>query len=408
MKYYASLCAIAKDELTIRNWLFYHFSIGFEHAVIYDNESEVPLTDVLSDFIEAGLVDVELFRKESRPQLQVYTKFLKEHGHTAKWVAFIDIDEYIVPKSCSDIREYLSDYEEYAGLVMSWVVFGSNGHETRPAQPVPVAYPNCLHQSTAIKSIVQPEYTVPRVLNPHFFYFQPGKYCVNEDRFPVYGSLMYHTSCTIQLNHYRFMSREDYAVKMKRGCADQVKKDPKRKVNEMEPFEEQWGKKGTPDSAIEPHIKRFLTFRKFEAKKLAVIVLEACSYPLQQYLENLNSLLLSQRIQPALVLFKKALRYYPMNPELYPIGLMVYLASNQPEKAKSFMRNAMVRSMEHSKNISDSYVHMGVLFEVLKQYFTLIHQTDKANDLHKWWRGDERRFKQGEGSFISQFEWLKK
>lgn len=41
--YYASICAIVKDEdKDIREWLNYHFAIGFEHVLIYDNNSRNP------------------------------------------------------------------------------------------------------------------------------------------------------------------------------------------------------------------------------------------------------------------------------------------------------------------------------------------------------------------------------
>jgi len=407
MQYYASLCAIAKDEVTIRDWLYYHFSIGFEHATIYDNESKEPLTDVLKDFIEAGLVDVELFDKTFRPQLQAYKKFIEQRSGNTKWVAVIDVDEYIVPKSSSDIRDYLSEYEDYAGLAIPWVVFGSNNNETRPSEPTPLAFPNYLYKGTVVKSIIQPEHAIPYVVNPHFFYFKSGKYCVNEDRFPVYGSRTYHSSQSIQINHYQFMSREDYLVKVRRGCADQNKKDRRKKINRMDDFEKQWNIAGTPDKAIEAHLERFLAFRKLGAKELAPIVLEKCSYALEKYIEDIHVLIQLKHFRHALTLFQKAIRYYPLSPNLYQSGVMLYVLNGQPEKAEAFIRDAIVRSMEQSADISDNYIRIGILFEVLEQYFMQTNQPEKARELHAWWEGDEQRYLKGEMSVIGQFEWLK-
>ena len=57
--HYASLCAIIKDEdRDIHEWLAYHFATGFEHVLIYDNNSRIPLRTTLADQVSAGLVTV--------------------------------------------------------------------------------------------------------------------------------------------------------------------------------------------------------------------------------------------------------------------------------------------------------------------------------------------------------------
>lgn len=409
MKYYASICAIAKDEVTIRDWLYYHFSIGFEHATIYDNESAIPLTTVLRDFIEAGLVDVEVCTNEYRPQLRVYSQFIQKQGRSTKWAAMIDIDEYIVPKSTHDIRDYLSDYEDYAAVAASWLVFGSNGHDKRPEQPVPLAFPNRLHQSMVVKSIIQPEYTLPFVINPHYFYYPPGKYCVNEDRFPVYGSHSYHTADTIQINHYEFMSREDYQAKVRRGYADQIKHAPNKKVAKMETFEAQWNDKGTPDSAIIPRLDRFLTFRSLDTQELATNVLSQCACPLQQYVDELRSLILAKRMQLALAHFTTAIRYYPLSSELYPMGILVYLANDTPELAKKFMHETIVRSMEQSKDKNENFIRIDTILESYELFASYCPQDlypEKLENFLTWMQTQQRRFENFESSMFDQGFWI--
>ena len=55
--YYASICAIAKDEdKNLREWVLYHFAIGFEHIVIYDNNSKNPIKNILSEFLPLNFV----------------------------------------------------------------------------------------------------------------------------------------------------------------------------------------------------------------------------------------------------------------------------------------------------------------------------------------------------------------
>ena len=57
-KCYAAACAMVKDEPDLREWAAYHLAVGFEHLLIYDNESRIPVSVVLGDFIAAGFVTV--------------------------------------------------------------------------------------------------------------------------------------------------------------------------------------------------------------------------------------------------------------------------------------------------------------------------------------------------------------
>jgi hypothetical protein len=85
------------------------------HFYIYDNESEIKVSECLIEYINKGLVTVELIIGQQK-QLVAYEKCLKEHGHNTKWLAYIDIDEYIVIKNKSvNIAEFLSPYKKFGG-----------------------------------------------------------------------------------------------------------------------------------------------------------------------------------------------------------------------------------------------------------------------------------------------------
>ena len=69
------------------------------------------------------------------PQLYVYDICLTKFGEYHKWMALLDIDEYLVlqpqagPKSLPD---FLRGYEDFGGLVANMKVFGSSGFKLRP------------------------------------------------------------------------------------------------------------------------------------------------------------------------------------------------------------------------------------------------------------------------------------
>ncbi len=220
---YLTLCCIAKDENTrIGEWAAYHALRGAERLVVYDNGSSVPLRNTLAPL--AGRIDIVIHDMPGPArQLAAYAHCLESHGPDTNWLGFIDVDEFLLPRREDDLREMLTDFEEFAGLGVNWVMFGSAGHETPPpglqieafTQRAPYAHPTNHH----IKSIVRPVY-VTAPLSPHHFAYAPGRHCVNECGFPLPGPYGPHHNARIQLNHYFYRSRQEYAAKIERGRGD--------------------------------------------------------------------------------------------------------------------------------------------------------------------------------------------
>lgn len=238
--HYVSLCCIVKDENAyIIEWINYHRKIGVERFYIYDNDSSVPLESTLKEFIKEKIVVVHKITG-SAVQCDAYNLCLKNYGKQSKWIAFIDVDEFIVPKStCGDLRTFLKDYEKYGGVGLNWLMFGSNGHITKGKEP---QYERFLYRSKEsfsdndhIKSIVQPKLT-KTALNPHFFEYQKNNHCVNENFQFIEGAFSPNSTTKIQLNHYFCRSLEEFKEKIVRGRADTTNLEEQRKLADFEEF----------------------------------------------------------------------------------------------------------------------------------------------------------------------------
>jgi len=231
MKYF-SVCCIAKNEHPfICEWIDHHILIGAEKIIIFDNNSDPPLRIFLREYIENKIVSVhEINGKEQ--QIPAYYNCLSKYASEFKWIAFIDVDEFLIPKISDDIRMILTDYEDYGGLGVHWVEFGSSGHIIRPkafqmksyVYRFPLDYPKNLH----IKSIVQPgKVYIPN--NPHRFIYKNPWYCVDENYFPIAESQGPFTAEKVQLNHYYYRSQQDFFQKIDRGRADRADAAGRRK-----------------------------------------------------------------------------------------------------------------------------------------------------------------------------------
>ena len=89
------------------------------------------------------------------------------------------------------------------------------------------------------------------------------------------------------------------------------------------------------------------------------------------------------------------------------MGVMLYLANNQPQKAEAFIRDAIVRSMEQSTDKNVNFIRISTIMESLERYFSKVGHADKAKRLQSWLKDEERRFKKGEPSVFDQFAWLR-
>lgn len=219
---YAALCCIAKDEdAFLKEWLAYHSLIGFEHFIIYDNLSSRPIADLLRDFAAPDRLTI-LRGERELAQREAYDHCLAGFGGRFKWIAFLDLDEFIrisaAPGLFGDAREFLAAYEPYAGLGLNWRMFSSSGHEKRPDGPVIENYTRWYGDNLHIKSIIQPDKTAA-CAGPHSFVPRPGRYAVSADHFPIPPGFpacppVVEEAC---VNHYFFKSRECFQAKIDRG-----------------------------------------------------------------------------------------------------------------------------------------------------------------------------------------------
>lgn len=130
-KYYLAVCAIAKNEGPyFKEWIEWHHKQGVEKFYIYDNESTDSTRDLLTPYINSGLVEYVYFPGYKR-QLAAYDDCLKKHRYDVRWMAFIDLDEFIVPIKDKSIPDFLEKLETFSAVEINWLIYGSGGAKTK-------------------------------------------------------------------------------------------------------------------------------------------------------------------------------------------------------------------------------------------------------------------------------------
>jgi FkbM family methyltransferase len=249
------VCAIFKDEgPNLDEWVAYHRIVGVDHFVLYDNGSS---DDGPSRLREGNFGEyVTIVPWPLRPgQQAAYEHFRINHSGRWDWVAFIDVDEFIYPTETDSVKKLLTRYDEFSSVLLHWLVFGPNGHETRPPGLVIDSYTRRFAQqhemNRHIKSIVRCKDLLDGRGVHHFS--TKGQVC-NAYGAPVPNipiqETVYHD--VMYLNHYRYKSREEWAKRVRKRRADVADADP----TSERPFELiDWGERDS--TVVDERITRF-------------------------------------------------------------------------------------------------------------------------------------------------------
>lgn len=214
----AVICAIAKnEELYIEEWIQYHLYLGFDHIYIYDNAEGNPLQDIPLWYMDKVTIVPYLGRCQ---QMNAYYHFKYTYRIKHTWVAYIDVDEFIVLKRHESIHELLRTHCSHGALALNWVLFGSNGKEIY--EPFPVLQRFTKRQAGVnehVKWIVCMN-DLSHMVSPHHgvLHYGNARDChENIVRGPYNPNGSDAIAC---IHHYFTKSRQEFMYKCSRGRAD--------------------------------------------------------------------------------------------------------------------------------------------------------------------------------------------
>jgi hypothetical protein len=228
----AVVCIAKNEDRYIKEWAEYHLKLGFDSVYIYQNDwrTDLEMPNVFKKVIDGKC-----------RQLDCYNKFLlKDRDHD--WVAFIDVDEFIVLNKHATINDFIKRTVKKFGKIkaigINWVFFGSNGIEKDDGSDgVLKRFTKREKMSFKVKSIVKVDKTIKMgVHNPL------NCEVIGSNGHKFHGHINAKGSIDlIMLNHYYFKTKEEFVRKAARGKADRLdKRNPAHykitKHNEIEDF----------------------------------------------------------------------------------------------------------------------------------------------------------------------------
>lgn len=219
-RHFLSLVAPVRDEESyLIEFVNYYLLHGVDHFYFYDNDSKVPVVDVLRPYRDRCSV---MKAPGDAVQARAYAHFCKHYRHETRWVAVFDIDEFVLPHKHGSFREFVLDYDHCDGIGINWVMFGDGHHKTRPQGGVIESYLyRQARQDPGIKSVVKASKLIGFFDNPHVATLQEGSLYVDPHMNPIRSEANENpTIDIIQLNHYFTKSAAEWSAKLHRKRAD--------------------------------------------------------------------------------------------------------------------------------------------------------------------------------------------
>ena len=183
------------DMMDFHEWMEYHLLLGFGKVYFMDNNSttSISIIEQLWKYMYDGVLEYNYIPaivkndNDHNYHIEIYQMCLKRYRTQHKFMAFIDVDEFIVmpnvyngSHNATTFLHLLEKYENYGGLVLNWMLFGSTGHTQRPKKGgVLNNYQNC-RESFFVKTIVSlKNVNSTHQWSPHTFIYNFGFFGVD-------------------------------------------------------------------------------------------------------------------------------------------------------------------------------------------------------------------------------------
>lgn len=216
-KYELCICAIFQNEAPyLKEWIDYHKKVGVNHFYLYNNNSIDDYKEILRPYVEEGYVElIEWPSKQQENdwehfsfsiQTNAYTDAIHRSTNKTKWLAIIDIDEFIIPMKDKTIFEALeNNFKNASGVCVNWQCYGTSNIFLKSNESIlkyllyklPKDHPKNLY----FKSIIQPIHVI-RCSNPHLCDYKRGHWHLNTNHEVIESQNTGVYIDILRINHY--------------------------------------------------------------------------------------------------------------------------------------------------------------------------------------------------------------
>ena len=235
----AIVLIVRNEARHIAEWARFHHDAGVAQFIVYDNACSDGTIEVLRASLPVAALTVipwaqPRFRtitgREIHNQVLAYAHALMNFGPLFRWMAFIDVDEFLVPVAANSIPQAMEGLDAAAHVSLPWQMFGRGGHDTPPEGGVVANYlqraadPFALRHGLNFKCLVDPARVTE--VGVHGFAIDGRHQGVNDAGQPAAHAdrtkRAFSSRARLQLNHYYTRSNAELQAKIGRGSNKSV------------------------------------------------------------------------------------------------------------------------------------------------------------------------------------------
>jgi hypothetical protein len=178
------ICAISyRGGAYMYEWIRYHLCLGVDQVYIYNYDDTPPYPNSNS----ITVIPCKAVGKE----FDVYPHCIQTFGDRHVWMAFMDINEFLVLKVHPSIRPFLHDYRGCNAIALNRITFGTNGQTDHQEEPVTKRF---------IRSAAMPDPYVRTIIQTAYFSSVANKHHINLTRGHTYNTKYQALDSGIQRN----------------------------------------------------------------------------------------------------------------------------------------------------------------------------------------------------------------
>ncbi len=223
-----TLVAIARDEGPyIAEWLAFHLAVGFARILVFDHGSRDDTARIVAGAARrVRAISLHTVPDDGgrTPQIAAYAAALPLVR--TPWVAFLDIDEFLVPWRDGSVPGYLASVpDDVSAVHVNWRSFGSSGLSAPGYGRVTEAFLRCAEPDWAYQSHYKTLARTGRIaaVNIHEVDVATGRRALSDFSTVPHGTNGFADRIAyagIQLNHYQAKTRPEFDARMRLPRAD--------------------------------------------------------------------------------------------------------------------------------------------------------------------------------------------
>ena len=228
----ALFCVFRNEHIYINEFIEHYLNLGFNHIYLIDNSSNDKLDNILNPKFKSDVSIIDIRSENvidnfSDYQIKLYTSLYNIFNFKYDWLAFFDIDEFLILHKDNNIQEYLNRdiFKNVDQIHVNWIIFDDNDQLHYSPGSLIERFPRISKKfydlygpyANGVKSILRSNLDL-KFLTMHTAISNTESKLITTDNDgnssdEYYSSHRYASYEYAQLNHYITKSTEEYLTK---------------------------------------------------------------------------------------------------------------------------------------------------------------------------------------------------